>query len=54
MVTPCVGVWIETIKIYGDSLVVYVTPCVGVWIETAGVLVHQTETTGHTLRGCVD
>ena len=34
MVTPCVGVWIETayedvVGISGD-----VTPCVGVWIET--------------------
>ena len=34
IVTPCVGVWIETqyycIRVKGDS----VTPCVGVWIET--------------------
>ena len=35
MVTPCVGVWIET---YGLVTVtnqpIKVTPCVGVWIET--------------------
>jgi len=33
-VTPCVGVWIETVN---SAHVVYpylVTPCVGVWIET--------------------
>ena len=34
MVTPCVGVWIETQ--YGSVAVLpsIVTPCVGVWIET--------------------
>ena len=34
VVTPCVGVWIETdiIDLYG--LYCEVTPCVGVWIET--------------------
>ena len=33
-VTPCVGVWIETL--YHDAMesLVNVTPCVGVWIET--------------------
>ena len=34
MVTPCVGVWIETLinkNRYGYQ---EVTPCVGVWIET--------------------
>ena len=34
MVTPCVGVWIETScvrELFHTSLV---TPCVGVWIET--------------------
>ena len=33
-VTPCVGVWIETLT--GISIVknAPVTPCVGVWIET--------------------
>ena len=34
VVTPCVGVWIETP--YKDNLMgeKCVTPCVGVWIET--------------------
>ena len=34
MVTPCVGVWIET---KGKNIMLtreIVTPCVGVWIET--------------------
>ena len=34
VVTPCMGVWIET---RFDSLAFggwYVTPCMGVWIET--------------------
>ena len=35
LVTPCVGVWIETLYacIWYSTWVV-VTPCVGVWIET--------------------
>ena len=34
IVTPCVGVWIETLigqRYYREEKV---TPCVGVWIET--------------------
>ena len=34
VVTPCVGVWIETIKEENDFVELKVTPCVGVWIET--------------------
>ena len=35
-VTPCVGVWIETLglKTYLSNCGM-VTPCVGVWIETS-------------------
>ena len=33
-VTPCVGVWIETLRISTMVHVLPVTPCVGVWIET--------------------
>ena len=33
-VTPCVGVWIETIASNEDYSLENVTPCVGVWIET--------------------
>ena len=34
LVTPCVGVWIETIGTYLILRHDPVTPCVGVWIET--------------------
>ena len=34
-VTPCVGVWIETLSdSFLDRKEGKVTPCVGVWIET--------------------
>ena len=33
-VTPCVGVWIETLQGNYNKLPLSVTPCVGVWIET--------------------
>ena len=34
IVTPCVGVWIETLSKQPRQLLYPVTPCVGVWIET--------------------
>ena len=34
LVTPCVGVWIETIQVLDSIYLEIVTPCVGVWIET--------------------
>ena len=34
IVTPCVGVWIETSIIKSCCPLTTVTPCVGVWIET--------------------
>ena len=34
IVTPCVGVWIETIRLGRRCRLKQVTPCVGVWIET--------------------
>ena len=34
IVTPCVGVWIETTIRMGEKQTNGVTPCVGVWIET--------------------
>ena len=40
-VTPCVGVWIETVFLYSRLLVWIVTPCVGVWIETLEPLLHS-------------
>ena len=33
-VTPCVGVWIETVVLFNLYIISQVTPCVGVWIET--------------------
>ena len=35
IVTPCVGVWIETMVDAMNFMGSLVTPCVGVWIETA-------------------
>ena len=35
LVTPCVGVWIETALVLISIVMIMVTPCVGVWIETA-------------------
>ena len=34
-VTPCVGVWIETVNLLRNTGFTGVTPCVGVWIETS-------------------
>ena len=34
LVTPCVGVWIETGILTAEEIDDVVTPCVGVWIET--------------------
>ena len=35
VVTPCVGVWIETVVSLLPMKLIEVTPCVGVWIETS-------------------
>ena len=35
LVTPCMGVWIETIYQRQIVIVCEVTPCMGVWIETS-------------------
>ena len=54
IVTPFVGVWIETVDASVSLQKSQVTPFVGVWIETyvtGGKLVGLH---GHTLRGCVD
>ena len=37
-VTPCVGVWIETLLEWYTTTSKKVTPCVGVWIETVIVI----------------
>ena len=54
LVTPCVGVWIETLLSCQKGIPDYVTPCVGVWIETVLVDKWHIVYRGHTLRGCVD
>ena len=38
VVTPCVGVWIETYEWVNVKGFDTVTPCVGVWIETSHTL----------------
>ena len=48
LVTPCVGVWIETkLRKPGMQISYKVTPCVGVWIETVDFTEAQ-EVTGVT------
>ena len=47
VVTPCVGVWIETVNNRIDFLLNSVTPCVGVWIETNNQN-HQYQSVGVT------
>ncbi len=37
IVTPCVGVWIETETPIEGKIKPCVTPCVGVWIETLSI-----------------
>ena len=39
-VTPCVGVWIETVLFGWSRIALPVTPCVGVWIETIAALLN--------------
>ena len=34
IVTPCMGVWIETVCLLRINVTEFVTPCMGVWIET--------------------
>ena len=53
-VTPCVGVWIETLNSIDVRSSTLVTPCVGVWIETRNNGIESRAWIGHTLRGCVD
>ena len=54
MVTPFVGVWIETMESAKTRKHKNVTPFVGVWIETRGEVSNSDLTACHTLRGCVD
>ena len=54
VVTPFVGVWIETYVISYRNITYFVTPFVGVWIETCRANYVNASFAGHTLRGCVD
>ncbi len=54
LVTPFVGVWIETFGIAQKNQKASVTPFVGVWIETRCQTSCRRRQRGHTLRGCVD
>ena len=54
LVTPCVGVWIETLYTERQKELQNVTPCVGVWIETDISAYSGRIMFSHTLRGCVD
>ena len=54
LVTPCVGVWIETQFLQRSVGIGIVTPCVGVWIETIFRILLVSPCQSHTLRGCVD
>ena len=54
LVTPFVGVWIETQFLRHHEQPHQVTPFVGVWIETRISTSVTSSPTSHTLRGCVD
>ena len=54
IVTPFVGVWIETMLNARSNDFGTVTPFVGVWIETWRLRTPSTSNRSHTLRGCVD
>ena len=53
-VTPCMGVWIETLAATVLSPSPRVTPCMGVWIETPMIRAGERRSISHTLYGCVD
>ena len=50
MVTPCVGVWIETEIAELSAEREKVTPCVGVWIETGFIVQYNRR---HIVTPCV-
>ena len=51
-VTPCVGVWIETLTVSMISTRKWVTPCVGVWIETPQCTERPSESPSHPAWVC--
>ena len=54
LVTPHVGVWIETLRTFPVIRLSPVTPHVGVWIETPATGSAAAAAPGHTSCRCVD
>ena len=54
LVTPHVGVWIETLRTFPVIRLSPVTPHVGVWIETCCFKFERKRFIGHTSCRCVD
>ena len=52
MVTPYVGVWIETSNVIAKTGDQSVTPYVGVWIETDGVMAAFPTSVSHPTWVC--
>ena len=51
-VTPCMGVWIETVRSCSTQPGVIVTPCMGVWIETVSFLIELFAVLSHPVWVC--
>ena len=51
-VTPCMGVWIETVAALRQAYAAQVTPCMGVWIETWSTHTFETFTKSHPVWVC--
>ena len=52
LVTPCVGVWIETFVGLEFDRTGSVTPCVGVWIETPNAMISRGLNPSHPAWVC--
>ena len=51
-VTPCMGVWIETLKVCANLCAWRVTPCMGVWIETPYLCTFAARKKSHPVWVC--
>ena len=51
-VTPCMGVWIETLSVAALRQAYAVTPCMGVWIETDVTLLNRLSDMSHPVWVC--
>ena len=52
MVTPCMGVWIETETRKAWEPPTLVTPCMGVWIETQQMDINAQKGVSHPVWVC--